>query len=160
MIAATSKTIKETLDTKTNKELKELLHRLLRFKKENKELATYLLFYEQEESEFVADVKVAISTQFAEVNTKTVFYAKKGLRKMIRIAAKFSKYSSDKTTTIELGLHIADHLSTLPMHLKASPLIKNMYTANLKRINVTLETLHADIQFDYKKQLQNLAISL
>lgn len=160
MVAATSKTIKDSLDSKSSKELKELLHRLLRFKKENKELATYLLFYEQEESEFVADAKVAITAQFEEVNTKTVFYAKKGLRKMIRIAAKFSKYSSDKTTTIELGLHIANHLSNLPKQLKSSPLIKNMYTANLKKINNTLETLHDDIQFDYKKELQNLAISL
>ena len=160
MVTASTKTIKDTLDTKTNKEIKELLYQLLKYKKENKELATYLLFYEQEETEFVADAKAVITEQFEEVNTKTVFYAKKGLRKMIRLASKFSKYSSDKTTTIELGLHIAGHLSTLPKQLKSSLLIRNMYIANLKKINATLELLHADIQFDYKKQIQNLAISL
>ena len=160
MVAASAKTLKETLETKNNTELKELINRLLKFKKENKELATYLLFYENEEHEFVADAKSAILAQFEEVNTKTVFYAKKGLRKMLRIATKFSKYSSEKTTTVDLGIYIATLLMTLPTHLKKSPLIKNMYGSNLKKNNTTLQTLHEDIQFDYNQQIKNLADSL
>ncbi len=160
MVAASAKTLKETLDTKNNTELKELITRLLKFKKENKELATYLLFYENEEHDFVADAKSAILTQFEEVNTKTVFYAKKGLRKMLRIAAKFSKYSSEKTTTVDLGIYLGSLLIILPSHLKASPLIKNMYSSNLKKINTTLQNLHEDIQFDYNQQIKNLPESL
>lgn len=160
MVAASSKILKEALDSKTNLELKELISRLLRFKKENKELATYLLFYEQEEMEYVRDAKAAISLQFEDINTKTVFYAKKGLRKMLRIAMKFSKYSTDKSTSLEIGLHITTLLMTLPKHIKSSQLIKNMYASNLKKIYTTLEILHPDIQFDYQKQIKNLDPSL
>ena len=157
MVAASTKIIKETLDNKNNTELKELVNKLIKFKKENKELASYILFYENEEHEFVADAKTAIQTQFEEVNTKTVFYAKKGLRKMLRIAAKFCKYSSEKTTTVDLGIFTASLLMTLPIHLKTSTLIKNMYSSNLKKINTTLQTLHEDIQFDYNQQIKSLA---
>ncbi len=160
MIAASSKNIKDAIERKSVKELQELILRLVRFKKENKELATYLLFYEGVEQEFVADAKSAINDIFADVNTKTVFYAKKGLRKMLRTGAKFSKYSADKTTALEVAIEQATLLTTLPNNLKTSTLIKNMYASNLKKILATIKLLHADIQYDYKKAIENLPNNL
>ena len=54
MKTASVKEIKDELKFKTSDELRELCLQLSRFKKENKELLTYLLFEAQDEEAFIA----------------------------------------------------------------------------------------------------------
>ena len=61
MKAVTIKELKEELINCTPKELRELCLRLARFKKENKELLTYLLF-ESDEALFIESVKRKLMT--------------------------------------------------------------------------------------------------
>jgi hypothetical protein len=57
MKAVTVKELKEELTNYTPKELRELCLRLARFKKENKELLTYLLFESSDEALYIESVK-------------------------------------------------------------------------------------------------------
>jgi len=77
MKAVTLKEISQELLNLTPKELRDLCLRLSRFKKENKELLTYLLFESSDESGYVESVKKEIDLQFDKVNKKSYYFIKK-----------------------------------------------------------------------------------
>ena len=64
MKAASSKEIKSALTEQSSTQLIELCLRLARFKKENKELLTYLLFEEQDEDAYIHSAKKVIDEGF------------------------------------------------------------------------------------------------
>lgn len=66
MKAASIKTIKDELKHKTSSELLELCLTLTRFKKENKELLTYLLFEAHDEDRYIETVKLEINKKEAK----------------------------------------------------------------------------------------------
>ena len=65
------KAIKEELKIRSREELIELCLNLSKFKKENKELLTYLLFEADDENYLKKRNKEKIKTQFEEVNRKS-----------------------------------------------------------------------------------------
>ena len=69
MKAVTVKKIKDELHYRSQSELINLCMQLSRFKKENKELLTYLLFEASDEESYVQSVKELINELFDEVNT-------------------------------------------------------------------------------------------
>ena len=71
MKAASLKEIKTELNQRSTQELLELCLRLSRFKKENKELLTYLLFESEDESDFIQRIKNKEDEEFETINTKT-----------------------------------------------------------------------------------------
>ncbi|HZG01294.1 MAG TPA: hypothetical protein VEY71_09835, partial [Chitinophagales bacterium] len=72
----------------------ELCARLARFKKENKELLTFLLFEAHDEDAYVASVKAALDEQFDAVRTEAnLYFVKKSLRKILRFASKQIRFS-------------------------------------------------------------------
>ena len=74
MKAVSIKILKDELKHKDSKELMELCLKLARFKKENKELLTYLLFEAHDEEQYISMVKEEISVLFSEINTKSFFF--------------------------------------------------------------------------------------
>ena len=89
MKAASVKEIKTSLETLSPHELISIGLRLARFKKENKELLTYMLFEEQDEESYISSVKMEIDSAFEQLNIKSVYIAKKNIRKIIRITSRF-----------------------------------------------------------------------
>ena len=81
MKTATVSEIKKELIFRSSDELMELCLRLARFKKENKELLTYLLFESEDEEAFIVGVKRRMDEQFEEINTNSYFYIKKSVTK-------------------------------------------------------------------------------
>ena len=77
----------------SNTELQQLCLRLARFKKENKELLTYLLFESQDESGYIATVQEFMDDAFELINTNNFYYIKKSIRKILRHVKKFIRYS-------------------------------------------------------------------
>ena len=77
MKAASSKELKTELDSLPPQELVPLILRLSRFKKENKELLTYLLFEAMDEQSYIAAVKTEIDLQLLNLNISSYFLAKK-----------------------------------------------------------------------------------
>jgi hypothetical protein len=82
MKAVTVKQLKTELSHYSHQNLVDLCLRLSKFKKENKELLTYLLFESQYEEGYINRIKAEIDEQFENINTKTYFYIKKSIRKI------------------------------------------------------------------------------
>ena len=82
MKAAGVKAIKEELKNRDREELTELCLSLSKFKKENKELLTYLLFEADDENYYIKGIKEEIEIEFDEVNRKSYYYIKKELSKL------------------------------------------------------------------------------
>ena len=156
MNTASSSDLKEELKTLKPSQLTELCLRLARFKKENKELLTYLLFEAHNEEGYIAGVKKEIDDLFSEINLSHLYFAKKSLRKIVRVINKYSRYSGIKQTEIELRLYFCITLkhSEIPIH--RNTVISNLYNSQLKKIDTLLKTLHEDLQYDYSKVRDSL----
>src|SRR6185503_11078344 len=89
MKASTINELKQELVNTPASTLVELCLRLARFKKENKELLTYLLFEAHDTAAYIKSVKQAMAEQFEDINKSNVYYIKKTLRKILRTAKKY-----------------------------------------------------------------------
>ena len=156
MKAATIHEIKQELITIKPAALAELCLRLAKFKKENKELLTYLLFEAHNEQEYVTSVKQEIDVLFADMNQSHLYFAKKTLRKIIRVINKYCRYSSSKQTEVELRLYFCTSLHALGIFQYHNTVISNIFESQLKKVNDVLATLHEDLQYDYYKELELL----
>lgn len=156
MRAATVQEIKQELSALKPNALAELCLRLARFKKENKELLTYLLFEAHNEQEYVKNVKQEIDDLFADMNQSHLYFAKKTLRKIIRVINKYCRYSNSKQTELELRLHFCTRLYTSGITLHRNTVITNLFQSQLKKVYAVLDTLHEDLQYDYRKELEQL----
>ena len=76
MKAATVIQLKKELETLNEEHLRQLCLRLARFKIENKELLTYLLFESEDEAYYIEGIKEQVDQLFEEINTKSYFYIK------------------------------------------------------------------------------------
>ena len=159
MKAATIKQLKDELNTRSPKEVMELCLRLGRFKKENKELLTYLLFEAQDEAEFVIHLKEEIDEQFELVNTQSYYYMKKSIRKVLRGIKKHARYSQNKETEVELLLYFCKKLDDFRPSIKRNTVLLGIYMRQVELIRNKLKKLHEDLQFDYQIELEQLKIS-
>ncbi len=156
MKAATLNEIKQELTNLPSTRVLELCLRLGRFKKENKELLTYLLFEAHKIPEFIENSIIEIETQFETINTSSVYFVKKSLRKILRLINKYSRYSGSANVEIELLVYFCTKINELKSSFKTNPVIFNIYQFQLKKINKVLATMHEDLQYDYQKQLDEL----
>ena len=92
MKAVTVKQIKDELKHRSQSELMELSLKLARFKKENKELLTYLLFEAHDEESYIQSVKGLVDDLFDQINTKSFFYIRKSVRKILSLTKKYIRY--------------------------------------------------------------------
>jgi HPt (histidine-containing phosphotransfer) domain-containing protein len=157
MKAATIHEIKQELSNVNAPALVELCLRLGKFKKENKELLTYLLFEAHDEQGYIAGIKKEIDEEFSNINLSHLYFAKKSLRKIARIINKYCRYSGIKETEIELRLHFCSTLNDSGIPIGQNPVINNLYQGQLKKIHSVLATLHEDLQYDYLKELQRFS---
>lgn len=148
--------IKKELKTKTAVELMDLCARLARYKKENKELLTYLLFEAGNEADYVQSVTEAIDTAFEEVNTSNLYWAKKGVRKVLRITNRYIKFSSEKETEVQVLLHFCAALKKSGIAINKSAALQQLYSNQKKKIDAALQILHEDLQHEYVAQLAAL----
>lgn len=148
--------IKQELLTLKAAELTALCLRLARFKKENKELLTYLLFEAQDEQGYIKSVKQEIEELFGTINTSQLYFAKKTLRKIVRVINKHSRYSGNKQTDIELRIFFCQQLKASGIPIRKNALINNIFTGQLKKIDAVLAILHEDLQHDYSKEISAL----
>jgi len=153
MKAASLKDIKTTIETIPYSELQSLCIRLLKFKKENKELITYILFEENNEELYIESVKNEINVAFISLNKDSLYIAKKNIRKIIRIANRYIKYSNKKTTESSILIHVVYKIKESGLDLTKSQALHNLFLSLLKRINKSISTMHEDLQYDIQKQL-------
>ncbi|MBX7181008.1 MAG: hypothetical protein K1X82_02760 [Bacteroidia bacterium] len=148
--------IKKELSQRDPQELVELCLKISKYKKENKELLIYLLFEQDHESGYIIKVKEEIDLAFSEINKSSFYYAKKGVRKALRITQKHIKYSGIKTTEIELFAHFLTNFKFLSRYFPKSMVWEKLNETILKKIEKALQQLHPDLQHDYDDLLQSL----
>lgn len=156
MKAATVYEIKKELGSLKPSGLTELCLRLARFKKENKELLTYLLFEAHNEEGYIESVKREIDELFGTINLSHLYFVKKTLRKIVRVINKYSRYSGNKQTEIELRIYFCSKLKKSGIEFSRNKVINNLYQGQVQKINTILGALHEDLQHDYSKELELL----
>lgn len=149
MKAAGIKEIKDALQDASHAELMECCLRLARFKQESKELLTYLLFEAHDENGYVTHVKESLADMFNEVNTSNLYYAKKTIRKIVRTANKYIRYSGRDITEAEILLFVAEKIKELELDLTKSPVLMNLYKGLLKKLDKCLSGMHEDLRYDF-----------
>jgi hypothetical protein len=158
MKAVSVKEIKTELNLKSHQEVLDLCLRLSKFKKENKELLTYLLFESDNEESYIADIKTEIDTQFKLINTKSYFYIKKSVRKILRRIKTYIRYSQNNETQIELLLYFCFKMKHFTPSIKHSKALNNIFLRELESIRKKLPLVHQDLQYDYGLELQALEL--
>ncbi len=156
MKAASVKEIKSALENLPAQEILPLTLRLAKFKKENKELLTYLLFDASDERAYVQSVKEAVDELFEEINHSNLYYVKKTLRKILRLISRYARYSDETQTGVELLIHFCRKVKEAGIPIKKSTALVNLYAGQLKKINKEIKTMHEDLQYDYLKELEDL----
>lgn len=156
MKSATVFEIRDELHQLPPGKLVEIFLRLVKFKKENKELLTYLLFEAHDLDTYVGLVKTETADEFQEINSSNLYFAKKSLRKILRNINKYIRYTGSKQAEIELLLFYCKTLKESGITYQKSTALVNLYDGQLKKIRKAIETLHEDLQYDYNRELETL----
>lgn len=130
--------------------------RLAKYKKDNKELLTYLLFEANDEAGYIESLKKEIDIQFEGMNKSNLYFVKKSLRKTLRFTNKHIKYSGSKQTEVELLIYFCLKMKSLELPIQTSTVLNNLYQRQIQRIRKALSALHEDLQFDYKEDIESL----
>ena len=156
MKAVTVKELQQELNNCTPKELRELCLRLSKFKKENKELLTYLLFESSDEVSYVESVKREIDLQFEQINRKSYYFIKKCVRRILLIIRKYIRYSKKKETEIDLLIYFCVKLKKISPSIQTNTGLRNLYIRQIETIRKKISSLHEDLQYDYGIELNAL----
>ena len=156
MKAATVKQIKDELKNASQEDLLKLCLRMSKFKKENKELLTYLLFEASDESAYIQGIKEEIDEQFKQINTKSYYYIRKSIRKILTSVKKHIRYSLKKETEVDLIIYFCLKLKEFRPSIKNNAALENMYARQISSVKKTIKTLHPDLQYDYEVELETL----
>ncbi len=156
MKAASLSEIKQELQNSSQKELLGLCLRLAKYKKENKELLTFLLFEAGDLQSYIKNVKTEIDNQLSGINRSNLYLTKKSLRKILRTTNKFIKYSNSKQAEVELLIYYCLKIKESHIAMHKSTALINLFNMQIKKINKALELLHEDLQYDYLKEMQGL----
>jgi hypothetical protein len=139
--------IKKEIQHLSNEQLAELCLRLVRYKKENKELLAFLLFDADNEFAFM----------FSGLPSQS-YLAAKYIRKILRLIGKYTKFIGSKQAEIDLLINFCyTYLQYTDRKLSYKPL-RMILTRQLEKIRTLVSKLHEDLQFDYTEEYNRLHI--
>lgn len=140
--------LKKELQHLSSAEIAALCLRMVRFKKENKELLTYLLFKADDPEAFVQEYKQEMDAQFKQLPGKS-FHAVKTLRKIATLMNNQIRYSGLETVKVELLLHFCHkYIENVYHHTSYKPL-QNVFYRFAEKTKAAIQKMHEDLQHDY-----------
>ena len=156
MKAVTVSILKRELRQHSQEDLIEICLQLAKFKKENKELLTYVLFDSNDEEEYIRSIKEEMDLGFSTLNHDSLYFVKKSTRKILRLIKKHIRYSKKKQTEADVLLYFCTKLRQLkPAHKRSQQMI-NMYERQLIMAKKAISSLHEDLQYDFNLELEKL----
>lgn len=158
MKVASIKELKDELNHRSKEELLSYCLQLSKFKKENKELLTYVLFDSSDEEEFISQIKKEVEEQFDQINKKNFYLIKKSVRKILKMIKKYVRYSKKKETEVELLIFFCSKLSHFSPSIKRNTTLLNLYNRQLLLAKKGISMLHEDLQYDYELELQEFTL--
>lgn len=144
--------LKKALAQLDEDELRDACLRLAKFKVDNKSLLTYLLMKSDNEQAYVDEVCDEIDEMFPLGSR----IPKKTMRKIIRWFDKCIRYSGDKETELQIRIYFCRQFAERQISFGNCKISSNMYLGQIKKINLALEKLHPDLQFDFRQKLAGL----
>lgn len=144
-----------TLDADT---LQALCMRLAKYKKENKELLSYLLFEAHNEQAYVDNIKEELNELFKALPAANIYLTKKVLRKILRFANKQIKYSGIKQTELEVRIFFCTKMKEVKFPRQPGTVLYNLYQQQVKKIEAAFTKLPEDLQADYERELKFVRI--
>lgn len=160
MKSASIQELKQQLQQASVKEITELCLKLARFKKDNKELLTYLLFEAGDAEAYTMNIKAFMDDAFKEVNKANLYFARKNLRKILRQVNKYIKFTGNKQTEAEVLIHFCWLLKESGIDMRKSTALANMLTQQVKKIKAAISVLHEDVQYDLNKQMEKTLVAV
>lgn len=155
MKAASIKELKVGLHERSYVELLDICLKFSRFKKENKELLTYLLFEADNETAYINNIKSHMDDKYSTINAKSSYLIKKSLRAILKDVKKYIRYSKNKETEVELLLYYCQKLKKSKF-LNRSRMITNIYNNQIELVKRRIGTMHPDLQYDYLHELESI----
>jgi len=152
--------LKKELVQQSKEDLVELLNAFIKYSKENKELLNYLLFEADFEENYIAKIKEEIGEEFDKIDSRSWKTMKKSIQRILRLLKKYIKYSKKAETEIELLLFFCKRMNDLRIPLSRNPIILNIYKRQITAMNKALLTLHEDLQYDYREDIENASAVL
>ncbi len=158
MKAASLKEIKHELSRLSSEDLTDIVIRLSRFKKENKELLSYLLYEVDNEDSYIQSIKREVDAQFEEINQNSYYFIKKSVRKILRNINKYIRYSKKKETEVALHLYLCSKLASFEPSIEYNLVLQNLYMRQYRSIEKSISAFHEDLQYDYQLELDKLPL--
>ena len=146
--------IKNELKQLPPKKVLDLTLRLARFKKENKELLTYLLFESHDEPGYIKMLQADIDEKFATIDPSPISKAKKEYRKILRLINRQIKYIGSKSASVELLLYFTMKLRDQEQTLH--PRLQTLFLQQITKAEKLLPLIDDDLQFDYRQKIEAL----
>jgi len=148
--------IKKELQHLSQEELVEIVLRVGKYKVENKEFLTYLLFEASDEDGYIDVIKEYINEQFECINQQNYYFIKKSVRKILRTIKKYVKFSKKPETEAALIIHFCRKLKKMEPSYINNTVLTNMFDRQLGLAEKTIEKMHEDLQYDYKLEIEEL----
>jgi hypothetical protein len=143
-----SSDIKKELQQLNQAELISLNLRLVRFKKENKELLTYLLFKADNQELFISDYKEEMDHQFAKVDGKS-FLVVKTLRKIATQMNNQIRYAGSELVAAELLLHYCNNYIHYINYKTPYKPLHNIFFRFVEKLKGVILKLEDDLRYDF-----------
>jgi len=156
MKASSVNDIKKELRTLDADKLVGLCMRLAKYKKENKELLSYLLFEAYDDNAYIGTVKEVVDDYYKELPRGNTYYVKKSLRKILRYLNRQIKYSSIPQTELELRIYFLSKMKEAKVPMPGGTVLYNLYQQQLKKIKTIFGKLPEDLQTDYEREMKYL----
>ena len=155
MIAEKLSDIRKELRSFNNDQLIEIWLSIYKYKKENKELLSYLLYQAADPLAYAESVKTGLTEEFHTLK-RYDYHSAKALRKIIRLIGKHSKYTGSAQVELELLLWFCkNYLIYADTHTHYKPL-QSIFIKQLEKIKKLLAKLHEDLQFDYANEYNSI----
>ena len=156
MKAASLNEIRRQLSTLDAGTLEQVCIRLARYKNENKELLTYLLFEAHDEAAYISGIKLDVDMLFESLPRGNVYFIKKGVRKILRLMNRHLGYAGVHTTELEIRFYFCLKIRSAGVPLQQSTVLQNLYQQQVKKIRQLHSKLEHDLQFDYHDDIHRL----
>jgi hypothetical protein len=156
MKAATITELKREIAGLPVQSVLDICIRMAKYKKENKELLTYLLFDSDDQKAYIKAVKEEMDFEFGEIKKHNIYLAAKSLRKILRTINKYIKFAGNKQTEAEMLIYYCQKMNDSGIRFRKQTQLLNLFERQILKSQKAIATLHEDLQYDYTRQLEDL----
>ncbi len=158
MYTAGVREIRQELEAQSPKELINIIQRLARFKKENKELLTFLLFEAHDLDAHLTAVREELLMSMLDIQPERIYLAKKTVRKTLRIANKHIRLIGSKAAEAEIRLHVCRLLQQSGLPIDRNPVLQRIFQTQMRTARKAIDTLHEDLQWELLREADRIEI--